>query len=132
MSRNRKNRKKKNGKMTEHLKKIGFTNRLAVYMLLFLFFGLVGGFYLAVISIHNEYMGSLLCWTVVFTPIGTATSLAISRVVDKSKAENTAGGIKFETAMIKETAEQQEPFLEEEINEVPVDVYEDNIDSPEI
>ena len=82
-----------------HLKSVGFTNRLAVYMLVFLFLGLVGGFYLGICSIDAQYMGSLLCWTVVFTPIGTATSLAIGKVVDKSRAENTEGGIKYDLAM---------------------------------
>lgn len=82
-----------------HLKSVGFTNRLAVYMLVFLFLGLVGGFYLGIRSIDAQYMGSLLCWTVVFTPIGTATSLAIGKVVDKSRAENTEGGIKYDLAM---------------------------------
>ena len=82
-----------------HLKSVGFTNRLAIYMLVFLFLGLVGGFYLGIRSIDAQYMGSLLCWTVVFTPIGTATSLAIGKVVDKSRAENTEGGIKYDLAM---------------------------------
>jgi hypothetical protein len=82
-----------------HLKSVGFTNRLAIYMLVFLFLGLVGGFYLGIRSIDTQYMGSLLCWTVVFTPIGTATSLAIGKVVDKSRAENVEGGIKYDLAM---------------------------------
>lgn len=82
-----------------HLGKIGFTNRLAVYMLGFLLIGLIGGFYLGIRSIETQYMGSLLCWTVVFTPIGTATSLAIGKVVDKSRAENTEGGIKYDLAI---------------------------------
>lgn len=82
-----------------HLRSIGFTNRLAVYMLGFLLLGLIGGFYLGIRSIDTQYMGSLLCWTVVFTPIGTATSLAIGKVVDKSRAENTEGGIKYDLAM---------------------------------
>lgn len=57
-------------------------------------------------------MGSLLCWTVVFTPIGTATSIAISKVVDKSKAENVSAdgtGIKYATA-------EANNFKEEEID----------------
>lgn len=85
----------------KHLSKIGFTNRLALYILLFLAAGLAGGFYLAVKSIEAGYTGALMCWTVVFTPIGTAVSIAIGKVVDKSRAENTGGngdGITFAKA----------------------------------
>lgn len=84
-----------------HFKGLGFTNRLAVYILLFLAVGLAGGFYLAVKSIGSDYNGSLLCWTVVFTPIGTAASLVLGKVVDKSKMENTSAdgdGIKYAAA----------------------------------
>ncbi len=84
--------------MRRHLKRLGFTNRLALYVLAFLAVGLSGGFYLAVKSIGAGYTGSLLCWTVVFTPIGTAVSVVLSKIVDKSKAENTAGGIVCEAA----------------------------------
>lgn len=87
-----------------HLKRLGFTNRLALYILMFLAAGLVGGFYLAIKSIEYNYTGALVCWTVVFTPIGTATSIAISKVVDKNKAENTSGngdGITFASAQAK-------------------------------
>ena len=111
------NKKKEKRRLLNHLKEIGFTNRLAIYILFFLLIGLIGGFILALKSIENDYLGSLLCWTVVFTPIGTAVSIAISKVVDKSKAENTAGGIKYELAL----GEQNEPLEEEE-----------NVDSPQI
>lgn len=99
MGKKKKNIVKKQG----HLSSLGFTNRLAIYILLFLAFGLAGGFYLALLSIQTGYTGALICWTAVFTPIGTATSIAISKVVDKSKAENVGGngdGIKFATAML--------------------------------
>ena len=68
---------------------LGFTNRLAVYLVLLLIFGLAGGFLLAVWSIREKYTGSLLCWTVVFTPIGTALSVVLARIVDKNRDENT-------------------------------------------
>lgn len=90
--------KEKHG-LLKHLDKIGFSNRLSLYILFFLFIGLVGGFYLAIKSIQSGYLGSLLCWTVVFTPIGTMASVAVGKVVDKSKAENTVGGIKYELAV---------------------------------
>ena len=72
-------------------KKLGFTNRLAVCLVLFLAVGLAGGFILALLSIKYNYTGPLMCWTIVFTPIGTAISIVLGKIVDKSKAENTGG-----------------------------------------
>lgn len=84
-----------------HLKSIGFTNRLALYIMLLLTAGLVGGFYLANKSIATGYAGALACWTVVFTPIGTACSIVLTHIVKKSIAENTGAdgeGIKYAAA----------------------------------
>jgi len=91
----------KKRKSKETRTNIGFTNRLAIYLLIFLAAGLAGGFYLALKSIQYQYTGALMCWTVVFTPIGTAVGLVIGKVVDKSKAENTGNNgdeIVFATA----------------------------------
>lgn len=88
-------------RISEHFSKLGFTNRLAIYILVFLAAGLVGGFYLAIKSISVGYTGALLCWTVVFTPIGTATSLVLSKIVAKSTIENSGAdgeGIKYAAA----------------------------------
>ena len=74
------------------LGRLGFTNCLAVLLVLLLFVGLAGGFVLAVLSIKYQYTGALACWTVVFTPIGTAVSIVLVRIVDKSRAENTGPG----------------------------------------
>ena len=52
------------------LERLGFTNCLAVLLVLLLLVGLAGGFVLAVLSIRYQYTGALACWTVVFTPIG--------------------------------------------------------------
>lgn len=96
-----------------HLKKLGFTNRYAVYLLFLLIAGLVGGFYLAVLSIQAQYMGALACWTVVFTPIGTGVTIVLGKTVDKSKAENTGGngdGIKYALAMAN-------PITEDDVSE---------------
>lgn len=82
-------------------KKIGFTNTLAIYVLLFLTAGLAGGFYLALKSIEYNYMGALACWSAAFAPIGTVAGIALGKVVDKNKAENTGGngdGITFAAA----------------------------------
>lgn len=103
----KKKRKKKNliqrffKAVSNHLISLGFTNRLAIYIVLFLAAGLVGGFYLALKSITTGYTGALMCWTVVFTPIGTACSVVLGRIVHKSEVENTSAdgdGIKYATA----------------------------------
>lgn len=102
-------RKKKT--KTGHFTRLGFTNRLAIYIMLFLAIGLAGGFYLAVRSITYGYTGSLLCWTVVFTPIGTACSVVLSRIVDKSRAENTGAdgeGIKYAVAKAQKFANEND------------------------
>lgn len=80
---------------------IGFTNKYAVFVLLFLAIGLAGGFILALFSIKYQYTGALMCWTVVFTPIGTAVSIVPHFVVHKSTVENSGAdgeGIKFAAA----------------------------------
>lgn len=84
-------------------KGIGFTNLLAVFLVLLLAVGLAGGFALAVLSIRYQYTGALLCYTAVFTPIGTAVSIVLGKIVDKSKAENTVGGIVYATAVSVES-----------------------------
>ena len=63
-----------------------------------------GGFFalLERMGVTNyQYTGALACWTVVFTPIGTAISIVLVRIVDKSRAENTGPdgeGIKYAAA----------------------------------
>jgi hypothetical protein len=69
--------------------------------MLFLLLGLAGGFYLAIESIEYNYTGALMCWTVVFTPIGTACSTVLNKIVQKSIVENTSAdgeGIKYAAA----------------------------------
>lgn len=72
-------------------KKLGFTNCLAIWILLFLTLGLAGGFYLALESIRYNYMGALVCYTAAFAPVGTIGGVVIGKIVDKNKAENTGG-----------------------------------------
>lgn len=86
--------------MIKHLKRLGFTNRLALYIMILVALDLVGGFYLAIKSIETGYTGALVCWTVVSTPIGTCATYVLNKVVDKSKAENTNNGkgIKYAAA----------------------------------
>ena len=83
------------------LERMGVTNCLGFLLVFLLLLGLVGGFVLAVLSIKYQYTGALACWTVVFTPIGTAISIVLVRIVDKSRAENTGPdgeGIKYAAA----------------------------------
>lgn len=64
--------------------------------------GLVMGFLLALYSIHEQYMGALECWTIVFTPIGAGINIVLAAAVNKSKQENTSkdgDGIKYALAM---------------------------------
>lgn len=102
---------------SKRCKRIGFTNWLAIFLLLFLTAGLAGGFYLAVLSIKYQYTGALMCWTVVFTPIGTMIGIVINSVVNKNKAENTAGngdGITFAKAQAMgfvETSSEDAPAI---------------------
>lgn len=96
-----------------HLKEMGFTNRLAMYLLVFLLLGLAGGFVLAVLSIRAQYTGALMCWTVVFTPIGTAVGLVLGKIVDKSKAENTSAtgdGIVYAAAQASGFSRESPPI----------------------
>ena len=97
----RRRRRRRRRPVQDHMAALGFTNRLAVYLVIMLILGLAGGFILAVWSIREKYTGSLLCWTVVFTPIGTALSVVLARIVDKNRDENTSAdgeGIKYATA----------------------------------
>ena len=91
----------KKGGLLSVLERLGYTNCLGVLLVLLLIMGLAGGFILAVLSIKYQYTGALACWTVVFTPIGTAVSIVLVRIVDKSRAENTGAdgeGIKYAAA----------------------------------
>lgn len=91
---------------------LGYTNCLGVLLVLLLLLGLVGGFVLAVLSIKYQYTGALACWTVVFTPIGTAISIVLVRIVDKSRAENTGAdgeGIKYAAAKASNFVQPKEP-----------------------
>ena len=105
-------RKNRRGcKALKHVKELGFTNRLALYILIFLAVGIAGGFYLALKSISAGYTGALMCWTVVFTPIGTACSIVLSKVVDKNRAEKTSAdgeGIKYAIAKANNFAQGSE------------------------
>lgn len=97
----RKPKPKRIKKKKRFLEKIGFTNSLAVFILVFIAIGLAGGFYLALKSIATGYTGALMCWTVVFTPIGTACSIVLGAIVHKSTVENSGAdgeGIKYAAA----------------------------------
>ena len=93
--------RKKTRRRTKKRQGIGFTNLFALLLILLLLLGLAGGFILAWRSIEYQYMGALACFTVVFTPIGTAIGIVLNSIVRKSEAENTGAdgeGIKYAAA----------------------------------
>lgn len=71
----------------------GFTDRLGIYCIALLTVGLVMAYRLAVKSIDADYQGALACFTIVFTPIGTALGITLTAIVNKNRAENTVGGV---------------------------------------
>ena len=92
---------KKNTKKKVKKKRLGFTDRMAVSLIVLLFLGLILGYDLAVKSIYAQYMGALACYTAVFCPVGTAISIVLAKVVDKNKSENMGSdgtGITFASA----------------------------------
>lgn len=132
----KKKRVKKPSRFLEHMKSIGATNRLAIYLVGMLIIGLIMGFILAILSISSNYTGSLICFTVVFTPIGTAISIVLNSIVNKSKAENTGAdgeGIKYALAM-NDIYEEPEilPNNESETDSESVDISDASIESPPI
>lgn len=91
-------------------KSLGFTNRLALLIMLLLAAGMFGGFVLAWRSISYGYTGALVCFTVAFTPLGTAISIVLGLIVNKSKAENTGAngeGIVYAKAMANNFADEE-------------------------
>lgn len=92
---------RKNHPIIHHLDNLGFTNRLALYILFLLVITLIGGFYLAIKSIESAYVGSLMCYTVVVTPLDTALGIVLNKIVHKSTVENSGAdgeGIKYAAA----------------------------------
>ena len=89
------------GRQEQPRKRMGNTDRLGYILVFILALGLAGGFALAVLSIRYQYTGALACWTVVFTPIGTALSIVLSLIAEKNRAENTGAdgeGVKYAAA----------------------------------
>ena len=97
---------KKIRKLTK--RKIGFTNTLAIYLVLLLTFSLALGFYLALESIKAQYTGALVCWSVVVGPLDACLGIVLARVVEKSRAENLGPngiGISYAAAQANAFAE---------------------------
>ena len=89
-------------------RKIGFTNTLAIYLVLLLTFSLALGFYLALESIKAQYTGALVCWSVVVGPLDACLGIVLARVVEKSRAENLGPngiGISYAAAQANAFAE---------------------------
>lgn len=121
---------KKPHKFLEHLKSLGATNRLAIYLVIMLSLGLIMGFILAFFSIKYQYTGSLVCFTIVFTPMGTAISIVLNSIVNKSKAENTGAdgtGIKYALAMNELLTEDEQDQPDSTVEEEPDPIDPDDI-----
>lgn len=85
--------------------KLGFTNKMAVFILFLLTAAIIMSFILAVMSINQQYMGVLACWTACFTPLGVGLDVVLNSTVKKSMQENTAGdgdGIRYRQIIGKE------------------------------
>lgn len=97
---------KKLKKLTK--KKTGFTNTLAIYLILLLTLTLGLGFYLALESIRAQYTGALICWTAVLSPLDACLGIVLMKIVDKSKAENISNGtgISYALAMAENASKE--------------------------
>ena len=95
---------KKLKKLTK--KKLGFTNTLAIYLVLLLTLTLGLGFYLALESIRAQYTGALICWSAVLSPLDACLGIVLMKIVDKSKAENISNGtgISYALAMAENSS----------------------------
>lgn len=108
---------KKKLKKVNH-KKIGFTNKLAIWLIIVLMISLIMGFYLAIKSIEMQYTGALICFTACVAPLDTCLAIVIAKVVDKSKAENLGAdgtGISFAAAQAVNFKE----YIDENLNNSP-------------
>lgn len=97
-------KQKKPNRLLEHMKTMGFTNRLSVYSLCFLLVSIVLGFVLAMYSVMKSYTAPLVVYTACVAPIGSLISISIGFSIKKSEKENIAGGIKYDLAMANLTA----------------------------
>lgn len=106
-------KKKKEPWIVRHFSKLGFTNRLCIYSMLFLTGSIVLGFILAVMSIRANANFTLAAYTCSVAPIGTFISIAIGKAVDKSAKENTSGGLKYEMALANLTSPDNDTYFQD-------------------
>lgn len=106
-------KKKKKPWIVRHFSKLGFTNRLCIYSLLFLSGSIILGFILAVMSIRENANFTLAAYTCSVAPIGTFISIAIGKAVDKSAKENTSGGLKYEMALANLTSPDNDTYFQD-------------------
>lgn len=87
------------------MRKLGFTNKMAVYILILMTACIGLSFILAVMSVQYQYTGVLACWTACFTPLGIGLDIVLNSTVKKSQAENTSAegdGIRYRQIIEKE------------------------------
>lgn len=77
------------GKRVKPRKKLGFTNKMCVGILLTIAVTIIMGFYLAIRSIDSQYLGTLACFTVAIAPVDSVLGVVLKEAVKKSTAENT-------------------------------------------
>lgn len=97
---------KKKTRRSKYLKRQEFSKTLLIQESALIWIVTLGAFYLAFYCIQNQYFGELP-WIVALVGFPwTAYGVSQACYYGKSMKENTAGGIKFETAM-KPTSEEE-------------------------
>jgi len=81
------------------MRRLGFTNRAAVAVLAEDFLVTVVCLGLCLLSVWKRYEGSLPYLSALIALEQVKVSVVLPFVINKSRAENTRGGITFETAL---------------------------------
>ena len=77
-------------------------SKLLVYAVLYIDYrATMATLELCYISVNNQYTGSLPFLTALIAFLQAATALVLASSLNKSKAENTAGGIVYDSTQVK-------------------------------
>lgn len=87
-------------------KKLGFTNKAAVFVLAEDAAITAAVLYLCWLCIVKGYAGSLVFLSALIGLQQAKSAVVITAIVGKSRAENTAGGIVYDTAIIQANQNQ--------------------------
>lgn len=80
-------------------KRITKSGAIAFWMLGLTTMVSVATLYLMYLCVVRNYVGSLVALSALITMCQAGNAVVLSKITDKSKAENTKGGITFETAV---------------------------------